>query len=106
MIEILGFEGCPNVPATLALVENILASEPVSVEIRQVEVDSQDAAEAHRFLGSPSVKVNGLDVEPSRQADERYAYSCRVYRTEAGASGVPPEPYIRDAILACSSQAK
>ena len=58
-----------------------------------------ERAERLRFLGSPTVRVSGHDVEPG--ADERtdYALSCRVFRTERSFSGQPDEHWIRDALV-------
>ncbi len=50
------------------------------------------------FLGSPTVRVNGRDIEPARADEPGGAMSCRLYRTECGESGVPPEALLRAAI--------
>jgi hypothetical protein len=97
-IEVLGFNGCPNVPLTHELIKAIVHSEGIDAKVTSVEVESIEDAERLRFLGSPTVQVNGLDIEPSRQGDERFSYSCRVYQTKDGATGVPPEALVREAI--------
>ena len=63
-----------------------------------VEVADADSAARLRFLGSPTVRVDGRDVEPG--ASERYEFvlSCRVYRTERGLAGQPDEAWIRHAL--------
>lgn len=97
-IDILGFDGCPNVPLTHELIKAIVHSEGVEAKVTSVEVESIEDAERLRFLGSPTVQVNGLDIEPSRQGDEQFSYSCRVYRTEGEATGVPPVSLVLEAI--------
>lgn len=64
-----------------------------------VDVPDLETARRLRFLGSPTVRVDGRDVEPG--ADERsdYVLSCRIFRTEEGLRGQPNERWIRKALL-------
>ena len=98
VVEILSFEGCPNRAATRATVERIVEELGVDADVRWIDVADEDEARRRRFLGSPTVRVNGRDVEPG--ADERtdYALSCRVYRTESGFAGQPDEEWLRTAL--------
>ena len=97
-VEILYFEGCPNYEATRTLVERVAAQLRVEPEITLVDVGDADAAAERHFLGSPSVRVDGRDIEPG--AEEREAvFSCRVYPTEHGFSGQPGEGLIREALV-------
>lgn len=97
-VEILYFEGCPNHEAARGLVERVAAELQVEPEIDVVEVADAVAATELRFLGSPTVRVNGRDVEPG--ADERgdFVFSCRVYRGERGFSGQPDAGWVREAL--------
>ena len=97
-VEILYFEGCPNHEGARALVERIAAELRVEPEIDLVEVPDLDAAAELRFLGSPTVRVNGRDVEPGANERREFVISCRVYKTEQGFSGQPAEAWIRDAL--------
>ncbi|HSH00769.1 MAG TPA: hypothetical protein VLB27_11990 [candidate division Zixibacteria bacterium] len=45
-------------------------------------------ARAARFIGSPSVRINGHDLE--EDSDDEYSLRCRLYRSDDGLSGVPP----------------
>ena len=99
-VEILYFDGCPNHEPARALVERVAAELRVEPAIQFVEVVGPDAAAELRFLGSPTIRVDGRDVEPG--ADERHEFvlSCRVYRTERGLAGQPDEAWIRAALSA------
>jgi hypothetical protein len=98
-VEILYFEGCPNHESARALVERLARQLQVEPEIELVEVAEPEAAVKLRFLGSPTVRVNGLDVEPGAQERRDFAYSCRIYRSEGGASEQPQESWVRDALI-------
>ncbi|MEX2210363.1 MAG: hypothetical protein WD689_01170 [Gaiellaceae bacterium] len=94
-IEILYFEGCPNYRATLDLVRELAGGNDVEL----VEVGPDDV-EAARFLGSPSVRVNGRDVEPGADDRADYAFACRVYRRDEGLRGLPDPRWVAAALAA------
>jgi hypothetical protein len=98
LVEILYFEGCPNWQETRALVKRAASALPIEFDLRLVEVDDTDAAIEQRFLGSPSVRVNGSDVEPGADTRREYVFSCRVYRTEQGLAVQPSDAWVRDAL--------
>lgn len=100
LVEILSFEGCPNGGPARAAVERLLAELELEAEaeVRTVHVPDPEAAEHLRFLGSPTVRVNGRDVEPGSSERTDYALACRVFRTEHGVSGQPEEAWIKDAL--------
>jgi hypothetical protein len=97
-VEILYFHGCPNHEPTRALVERVARELQHDPEIDLVEVVDADAAAELRFLGSPTVRVDGRDVEPRAEERQEFVLSCRVYRTERGLAGQPDEAWIREAL--------
>ena len=93
-IEVLYFDGCPNHEPTVQLLDEVVSALGVVAEVHEVAVETADDVEARRFLGSPSVRINGRDIEPG--ADERsgFAMSCRMY----GSAGVPPRDWVVSAL--------
>jgi hypothetical protein len=51
------------------------------------------------LLGSPTVRVNGVDVEPGAEERRDFAFCCRIYRSDGGASEQPAERWVRDALI-------
>ena len=98
-VEILHFEGCPNYEPVRALVERLARKLRVEPEIELVEVADPEAAVALRFLGSPTVRVNGVDVEPGAADRRDFVFACRLYRSAGGASEQTEEDWIRDALI-------
>ncbi|HEY7693732.1 MAG TPA: hypothetical protein VH816_15455 [Gaiellaceae bacterium] len=96
--EILSFEGCPNRDGAVALVECVCRELGIEVELRLVDVPDPQAAERERFLGSPTIRINGRDVEPGASERNEFVLACRVYRTERGTSGLPAEDLLRAAL--------
>ena len=95
-IEVLYFEGCPNHEPTVALVHEVLADLALSEEVCEIEIRNSDEASTHRFLGSPSVHVDGLDVEPGARDRCDYSFSCRTYHGQ----GIPSREWIVAALNA------
>jgi hypothetical protein len=98
LVEILYFDGCPNHEPARALVERVSSELGIEPEIRVVEVPDAEAVERLRFLGSPTVRVDGRDVEPGADDRDRFMFACRVYRTDSGVGGVPARRWLRDAL--------
>ena len=97
-IEILTFEGCPHSEATSEVVRQALWLEHADAAVEVIDVSSQEAAHALRFLGSPSVRVNGEDAEPGARYHTDYGLMCRMYHADVGLAGTLPIELIRDAI--------
>ena len=96
IMELLYFVGCPHCLQLLPSVEQLAAESGAALHLRRVE--SPEAAERERFLGSPTVRVNGTDVDPTAPPRTDFGLTCRIYLTEAGPSPLPPERWIRAAL--------
>jgi hypothetical protein len=99
LVEILYFDGCPNHHPAIALIERVSRELGIESNLQLVNVPDQQTAQRLRFLGSPTIRVAGVDVDPLTEERDEYALSCRVFRTEAGFSGQPDERWVRDALL-------
>ena len=101
LVEVLTFEGCPHAEPALALAERVVAESGVEATVRRVDIADASAAVEHRFLGSPTIRVNGVDVEPGANERHEYVLACRIYRTSTGGSeGEPDEHWLRSALEA------
>ena len=100
VVEVLTFEGCPHAEPALELVKRVLADSGVGATVRRVDVPDADAAAAQRFLGSPTIRVNGRDIEPGVAERDQYVLSCRIYRPDSGITGAPDEQWLREALSA------
>ena len=86
-VEYLWWAECPSHEAGFVLLKQALAAEGVAVPIRSVEIVDDAAAQHYAFPGSPTIRLNGQDIdlvpEPTGAAST-YALTCRVYRREDG----------------------
>ena len=97
-VEVLYVAQCPSHAAAVKLGKAVLAQEGLTAEIHEVLVTDQYMAEDLRFLGSPSIRINGQDVASDAQKVKSYALSCRLYPGSQQV-GVPPAELVRSAIM-------
>ena len=92
-IEVLYFEGCPNYLPALERLKNVLRQEGLRSDVHEIEVQDELAAKALKFLGSPTIRVNGLDIEVDARDSRETGFACRRYPDR-----VPSEEMIRSAL--------
>jgi hypothetical protein len=79
LVQVLAFPGCPNRDAAIALAERVCQELGCNAEIQVLDVADQQAAERTRCLGSPTIRIDGRDVEPGAAQRVGYTHSCRLY---------------------------
>jgi hypothetical protein len=95
-IEVLYFDGCPSHERLLPTVRRLAREGRAQLTLRRVA--SPEQAEAERFLGSPTVRVDGADVEPGAAIRTDYGIKCRLFRSGGRQLPTLPEQWIRAAI--------
>jgi len=104
VIDVLYVQDCPHYQETLAMVERIRAELGIDTELHSTLVIDQVAADRVGFPGSPTVRVDGHDVEPGSEPATEYVAGCRLYRLEHRFAGQPEERWIRQALLEAAGQ--
>ena len=80
-IELLYFDGCPSYREAWNQILEVLVAEQLEATVRVVPVQTPEQAAELRFPGSPTIRINGTDLEP---VEETGAMACRVYRENDG----------------------
>jgi hypothetical protein len=97
-VELLWWSGCPSWEEAVELVRGEMAAaglDPDRLEVREVHTDGE--AEREGFVGSPTIRVDGRDVQ--EPGDEPVGLTCRVYRLRDGRISALPDPAdLRDAL--------
>ena len=92
-IEILYFDGCPNYSPAMDRLRTVLAGEGLEPDVIAIEVKDESTAKELKFFGSPTIRVNGLDVEAASRHVTETGFACRRY-----SGGLPSDEMIRSAI--------
>ena len=95
-IELLYFDGCPSWQSGLESFQTALKANGLDVSVELVKVLDNDDAAQKRFLGSPSFRIDGVDLWDEDR--ETYSLSCRVYATPEGMKGSPSISMLREVI--------
>jgi hypothetical protein len=93
-IELFYFDACPSWKETLGHLREILEEMNIIDEVKLIRVETDDDAVSHQFPGSPTIKINGHDIFPTKQ--DNYALGCRIYETPDGFKGSPSKEMIRE----------
>jgi hypothetical protein len=98
-VGFLFYEDCPSHELALERLREVLAEEGIDTEVEVIEVKSEEQAQELHFVGSPTILVNGRDIDP-RPSDSHYALTCRTYLLEEDGriSPLPSQNMIRRAI--------
>jgi hypothetical protein len=97
-VELLYFDGSPSYADLLPRLRDLVAAEGIQDEIELRRVETPEEAERKRFLGSPTVRIDGEDVDPTADGREDFGLECRLYRADGGLARTPPDEWIRAAI--------
>ena len=97
-VEILYFSDCPNHTLAVESVREVLRQEAVPADIVEVEVKDTATAQEVGFLGSPTILVDGKDVETGVRAGGAFGMICRTYIDSGQRTGIPPVEWIRAAV--------
>jgi hypothetical protein len=103
-VELLWWAGCPSAEEAIELVREEMSAaglEPATLEVREIIDD--DGAQRERFVGSPTIRVDGRDVQ--EPGEEPVGLTCRLYRLRDGRiSALPDRQDIAAALAAAEGR--
>jgi hypothetical protein len=97
-VELLYFEGCPNFDVALERVREAVSAAANGAEIHLIRIEDDADAVRQRFWGSPTVRVDGSDVDAAARLRTDFGMQCRVYWVDGKVAGAPPVAWIAEAL--------
>jgi len=97
-VRVLVTENCPHRATTIRLVCDVMQELGVESSIEEIAIHDVEQARRLHFLGSPTILIDGRDIEPARRTDINFGIQCRLY----GKSGTPS----REMVVAAFSEAR
>jgi hypothetical protein len=96
-VEVFYVPDCPHHPTAVRQLRAVLSAEGIPVEVHEVPVTDAQSAQELKFRGSPTVRINGLDIAGESQQPESFAVTCRIYEG-AKEVGLPPIEMMQRAV--------
>ncbi|MGH2491980.1 MAG: DF family (seleno)protein [Candidatus Limnocylindria bacterium] len=97
-IQLLYEPECSSMDIALGRLREVASEEGHDGPIEVVEVSTDERAVTHQFPGSPTIRIDGFDIDPL-EGSTRYALTCRGYRLPDGrTTPYPPKELIRAAL--------
>ncbi len=99
-VSFLFYEECPSHDLALERLREVMAEEGIPDEVEVIKVETEEQVCGLRFAGSPTIRVDGQDIDPPSDSHNSYfALACRAYRLEDGRiSPLPSKHMIRRAL--------
>jgi hypothetical protein len=103
-VEFLWFDDCPSHVTARALLDDVIAAIAPGTVVEAINASDPEVAAVHRFPGSPTIRVDGTDIDPNFVDPGDYTPRCRLFRTAEGLRGVPPREWIVAALASAQSR--
>jgi hypothetical protein len=97
-IELFYFGGCPSYRKAADNVREALRLEGIAEDVVLAPVENEADAQAKRLIGSPTVRINGRDIEGADADGRGYGLGCRIYQDEQSIAGWPSVALVRRAL--------
>ena len=97
-VQLLWFEDCPNHHPAEQMLREVLAENGVTGEIERIEVPDLETGNRLTFPGSPTIRIDRVDVEPGWEPCEDCTPRCRLYATSGGLRGLPERAWIEQSV--------
>jgi hypothetical protein len=98
-VRLLHTEACHAYHQAIDEIEKALKEKGLPVKFEVILITSQDQVDLYRFFGSPTVQVNGEDVDPKAKMVTKYGMSsCRPYFWNGKSYDYPPKEMIMEAL--------
>jgi hypothetical protein len=102
-VELLHAPDCPNYQSAKRMLKKVLREHKLQEEIAEIIVTDFAQSEALRFAGSPTIRIDGENVDPTSPERAHHRFSCRVYVVDGKLQGVPSHGMISRAIRSALS---
>jgi hypothetical protein len=100
LVELLWFDGCPNHASARARLVGAIARLAPGTPFVDIDASDPAVAAALRFPGSPTIRIDGADVDPTFVGTDDFTPLCRLYLTRHGLRGAPELAWIDVALAA------
>jgi len=91
-VEFLYFKSCPGHKQALINLKAVLEESKINADLVSINVTSEAQAAKVGFQGSPSIRVNGKDIDGR---NDGYSFSCRIYQIDGKITPIPTKEFVQ-----------
>ncbi len=99
-IQLFHFDDCPSYERALGNLNEAMRQQGLADAVEMVRVTSVEDAHAKHFLGSPTIRIDGTDLEASSAHERPFGLGCRLYQEGHRTAGWPSVELIRQSLEA------
>lgn len=88
-VDLFVSPSCPHRDAARQIVDEALAESGMADTPVVTSISDYEVAKAQRFLGSPTVRIDGIDVEYGDREPDEISTGCRYYNSPDGWQPLP-----------------
>ncbi len=74
-VKVYSLDGCADTPSTIELIKKTAAEMGLAITLSHVPISTTEDAVRYKFPGSPTVRINGDDIEPELRGTEVFGLS-------------------------------
>lgn len=98
-IQLLHTADCHAWKDSLSTLEDALKIKSLEVKYEVILIETENQANAYKFSGSPTILINGIDIDPLARNEKTYSISsCRPYFYQGKTYDFPPKEMIFEAL--------
>ncbi len=100
-VDIFYHDKCSHYPQATERIKQVLSEEGIDVEINEIQVTSEEEAKRYKFFGSPTIHIDGEDLESEEERQTGHGHvldSCRIYNYKGQLYMIPHKEAIRLAL--------
>ncbi len=97
-IDLLYYDDCPHYKEAEKALKEVLDEEHIDAEVQMVSVSKGGRADPWHFIGSPTIFINGEDLDPEVDRETPYQGHCRMYMYKDELFEYPPKEMIREGL--------
>jgi hypothetical protein len=71
-VKVVSIEGCGATSPTIALLKETAKEMGLRIKLEHIVVKTPEEAKKHRHIGSPTVQINGLDIDPGARGINQF----------------------------------
>ena len=97
-VQLLWFEGCPNYLRARQMVDEVVARLGVAATVEMIDIEDEETGNRYGFPGSPTIRVDGIDIDPGFEPCADCTPRCRVYFVDGHLTGLPARQWLEGAL--------